>query len=151
MAATVPHRVYAQQLFKCGWGYPLWEPEPEEPRDEVLIGDVGYLEHGGFCRLFNAIKDRDDHIQTREFPPEFERFNPGPDPSSSVRRKTNAVSEGPHASATVHRVEVGVQYHHNHIGRGRTLHWDGSAPIVRVPWSFWTLREFAKSRNRISR
>ncbi|KAH9919048.1 uncharacterized protein B0H18DRAFT_912562 [Fomitopsis serialis] len=149
MAATVPHEVYAQQLVKYGWGYPLWEPEPEEPWDEILIGDVGYFERGGFCRLFNAIEDSDGHIQTRKYPPGIERFDPGPDPSSSVRRKTNAVSEGPHASATVRRVEIGAGV--GSQGLNIALGWEctdrqGALVILDIPGVRELSQQVAKMR-----
>ncbi|KAH9932551.1 uncharacterized protein B0H18DRAFT_871263 [Fomitopsis serialis] len=43
---------YARELVGMGYGFPLWDPEPER-HGEVLIGDVGFLVKGRFHRLFN--------------------------------------------------------------------------------------------------
>ena len=46
LAATT----YAEQLNSLRYGHPLWFPE-----SEADIGDVGYINEGSFCTLFNAI------------------------------------------------------------------------------------------------
>jgi hypothetical protein len=53
-------KVYIEQLYPCGHGWPLWTPECTE----VYIGDVGFFESGtgDFCRLFNVLVDQDDPI-----------------------------------------------------------------------------------------
>lgn len=48
--------VYASELAPRGRGTPLWYPEPSES-GEVEIGDVGFLQDGGFHRLFNITVD----------------------------------------------------------------------------------------------
>ncbi|EMD31150.1 hypothetical protein CERSUDRAFT_60482, partial [Gelatoporia subvermispora B] len=55
------HCVYAEQLYPLGHGMPLWEPEPTRS-GPVQIGDVGYIQEGGFYRLFNAMCSADDPL-----------------------------------------------------------------------------------------
>ncbi|KAH9919629.1 WD40-repeat-containing domain protein [Fomitopsis serialis] len=106
-AGPAAYEVYAQELYNRAWGYPLWEPEPEA-RGEVLIGDVGYLRHGAFYRLFNAVTVVDGETQRTGTP------NP---PSGSARfildqslvhSKSNAMSKGPHYSRSVRRIGMGA-------------------------------------------
>lgn len=40
-------------------GRPLWEPDPGGLYDSVQVGDVGFIRHGYFYRLFNALAPRD--------------------------------------------------------------------------------------------
>ncbi|EKM59339.1 uncharacterized protein PHACADRAFT_136937 [Phanerochaete carnosa HHB-10118-sp] len=63
--------VYAQELRRHGHGEPLWFPEPVVKFGEVLIGDVGYLDDGGFYRLFNVLRPADDPINVRGVPKGF--------------------------------------------------------------------------------
>ncbi|KAH9918679.1 WD40-repeat-containing domain protein [Fomitopsis serialis] len=107
-----PAEVYAQQLFKLGYGYPLWEPDPPNDEHEVLIGDVGYLRDGGFYRLFNAMKATEDadlgivHDSLREAstPSHFRTFDLGPHPIVPTKQ---AIHEGPHFSDTVRQINIG--------------------------------------------
>ena len=55
----VAHITYANALFSKGHGYPLWEPNPGEYAP-VELADIGYLRDGGFVKLFNASRPRDD-------------------------------------------------------------------------------------------
>ncbi|KZT65351.1 hypothetical protein DAEQUDRAFT_768920 [Daedalea quercina L-15889] len=57
---VTPWGTYANQLIGMGYGYPLWDPEPE--RGEVLIGDVGFLVKGRFHRLFNPTLPSDHEV-----------------------------------------------------------------------------------------
>ncbi|OCH91317.1 hypothetical protein OBBRIDRAFT_792365 [Obba rivulosa] len=49
-----PYAIYARQLLPLGFGMPLWNPEQGTDSGDVFIGDVGFLEDGGFHRVFNA-------------------------------------------------------------------------------------------------
>lgn len=70
-ATATPADIYAEQLIPLGYGYPLWQPEPTK-HGEVLIGDVGFTTEGRFYRLFNAMRSRDDPVNARGVPEEFE-------------------------------------------------------------------------------
>lgn len=98
-----PSEVYSQQLLKLFLGYPLWEPEPKPGQGEVEIGDVGYLLEGGFYRLFNAMRDRDDPIQHVSVPEDFKKLDPGP---LQPLITTNAVNAGPHFSTSVQNIKL---------------------------------------------
>ncbi|KAH9919622.1 uncharacterized protein B0H18DRAFT_937123 [Fomitopsis serialis] len=100
MAAS--EEVYAKELFKCGKGYPLWQPEATEDDIEIELGDVGYLDKGGFCRLFNALRDKEDPLNNKpqHVPDGFERFTIDMQP----KRTPNAIGAGPLLSRTVKRV-----------------------------------------------
>lgn len=94
--------VYAKELFKCGKGYPLWQPESTEDDKEVELGDVGYLDKGCFCRLFNACRERDDPLNNKpsHVPQDFAQFSADLSP-----KKTNsAVGAGPLLSRSVKRL-----------------------------------------------
>jgi hypothetical protein len=68
MAAT---QVYIDQLYRRGYGRPLWYPEA----CEVYVGDVGYFDReGNFCRLFNILVGKDDSLNSGEVPENFERL-----------------------------------------------------------------------------
>jgi hypothetical protein len=42
------------------YGYALWEPSPGDLYHVASIGDVGYISHGRFHRLFNILLPADD-------------------------------------------------------------------------------------------
>ena len=65
----VAHRTYANALITKGHGYPLWEPNPGEYAP-VELADIGYIHDGGFVKLFNASKSRDDWSNRLGFPKE---------------------------------------------------------------------------------
>lgn len=79
---TSASQVYAEQLFRLGHGYPLWDPEPATHPDidgldgEVHIGDVGFVDAstGTFHRLFNAILPADDDANKAGVPEGFKPF-----------------------------------------------------------------------------
>ena len=94
--------VYARELFKCGKGYPLWQPEATEDDVEVELGDVGYLDKGCFCRLFNACRSEDDPLNNKpsHVPDDFVPFT-----ADLLPKKTHsAVGAGPLLSRSVKRL-----------------------------------------------
>ena len=77
--------VYARNLFKQGFGYPLWCPEPNgSSRDYqqrgVSVGDVGRItSEGGFEKFFNIIAAANDtNINFNGVPEGFEPFSVQP-------------------------------------------------------------------------
>ncbi|PIL35942.1 hypothetical protein GSI_01602 [Ganoderma sinense ZZ0214-1] len=52
--------IYAQQLFHHRHGYSLWMPEYDPCLGEVKIGDVGWINEGGFYPLFNSLKSMEE-------------------------------------------------------------------------------------------
>ena len=106
-----PEYVYAKELFRCGWGYPLWHPEASEDDVEVEIGDVGYLDKGAFYRVFNACRDEDDDLNYKpqddadagelpRVPDGFQRFTAG----LRAKKMRGAINAGPYHSKTVKRI-----------------------------------------------
>ena len=72
--------IYADQLMPLQYGHPLWYPESGPGQQQVQIGDVGYLQEGHFCFLFNSMHAADHPVNSvRGVPHDFEVFNP-PDP-----------------------------------------------------------------------
>ncbi|TFY65309.1 hypothetical protein EVJ58_g2038 [Rhodofomes roseus] len=69
---------------------------------EVELGDVGYLDKGGFCRMFNAMREKDDPLNNKpdNVPDDFEKFTIDMKP----RRTNTAIDAGPLLSRTVKRV-----------------------------------------------
>ena len=114
--SSSPEYVYARELFRCGWGHPLWQPEAAENDVEVEIGDVGYLDKGAFYRLFNACRDEDDVLNYKpqddadaaelpRVPEGFERLATGLQP----RKMRSAINAGPYYSKSVMRVGANAQ------------------------------------------
>ncbi|KAI0787411.1 hypothetical protein C8Q74DRAFT_1366301 [Fomes fomentarius] len=58
MPPTPYYDVYAKELSRYQLGHALWHPDPDPKHGPVRIGDVGYLNNGCFCFLFNAIDRR---------------------------------------------------------------------------------------------
>lgn len=110
MAATVAAEIYAEQLVRLGYGHPLWQPEPDATRGEILVGDVGFVTEGCFIRMFNAMRPSEDPVNQAGVPDGFtplkigshlfksqEQFLPkGPLCTTSV--KTTSATVGPAAS-----------------------------------------------------
>ena len=81
--------IYAKQLYPQGYGYPLWQPDPDPKANPVDIADVGWLDKGGFFQLFNSrmkLEDASRQVHAR-VPEGFVPFDPpdlfvsGPHPS----------------------------------------------------------------------
>lgn len=75
------HNAYAKELWSLKHGHPLWGPEPSSAFGAVRLGDVGYLDEGRFCFLFNAMRPVEDPMNTRGVPESFRIFTP-PDSNS---------------------------------------------------------------------
>ncbi|KAI0366169.1 hypothetical protein BV20DRAFT_1124493 [Pilatotrama ljubarskyi] len=71
---VAPWDIYAAKLFPCGYGHPLWIPEPSIVSGEIQIGDVGYLDEGRFHFLFHAMRPSDDPVNIRGTPANFVPF-----------------------------------------------------------------------------
>ncbi|KAI0372678.1 hypothetical protein BV20DRAFT_38503 [Pilatotrama ljubarskyi] len=91
-------RVYTKLMFQRGYGYPLWEPEPNEA-GELLIGDVGYILDGGFYRLFNATLPADHPVNQRCGVPDG--FEPFTFPQTLLHRRDRALEPRPLCSKSV--------------------------------------------------
>ncbi|KAF9806321.1 hypothetical protein IEO21_08727 [Rhodonia placenta] len=111
---TTPDAVYASQLFRCGEGLPLWSPEPTK-HGEVLVGDVGYMRHGAFYRLFNATKAADDPINKEYGVPNGNSYKPFTQSQYGLNRDPNAISpvqQEPHEAYSRRRSgDVSVSLH----------------------------------------
>jgi len=64
-------------------GRALWEPDPGGLYNAVQVGDVGFIRHGYFYCLFNALLPRDapsDHSSEPDphsrYPPSLQRLQP---------------------------------------------------------------------------
>lgn len=102
MGDTHVSKIYAQQLFKLSFGYPLWEPEPKAGQGEVETGDVGFLELGGFYRLFNAMKEAHEQASV---PDNFKKLDMNQPPA----RASNVIASGPLFSQSVHEIDAGAR------------------------------------------
>ena len=108
MSHTQAALTYAKALRNLGYGEPQWQPEPHDEDGEVLLGDVGFVEDGRFCRLFNVTRSADDPIHEKSGVPtgfkvlEYNenaliRKNPnylGPDPIHSKSVKVSKIEVG---------------------------------------------------------
>ncbi|KAH9931789.1 uncharacterized protein B0H18DRAFT_1116058 [Fomitopsis serialis] len=68
-------------------------------RHRDRAGDVGYLDKGSFCRLFNALRDKEDLLNNKPH-----RAPDGFTIDMQPKRTNNAISAGPLLSRTVKRV-----------------------------------------------
>lgn len=100
-------KVYAEQLFRLGHGYPLWDPEPTK-HGEVLIGDVGFIFEGSFHRLFNATKKSHEDGANKEFgvPDGFKPFTMS---DYGHEKKPGCLIPGPLCSKTVKHTSANAQ------------------------------------------
>ncbi|KAI0707098.1 hypothetical protein C8Q76DRAFT_747972 [Earliella scabrosa] len=72
--SLAPWDIYARSLEPLGYGYPLWGPEPSSEFGEVRLGDVGYIQRGHFCFLFNTMLEATHPVNMRGVPDAFETF-----------------------------------------------------------------------------
>lgn len=92
---------YARYLSCLNHGYALFEPDPAScDFDQVRVGDVGYVQDGAFCRLFNVCVSSDDPINTLGVPTGFE---PLPERFRKLQRRTT-LPPGLMSSRSVRRV-----------------------------------------------
>lgn len=68
------HEVYSQKLYSAGYGYPLWDGNPQDGNRQLELGVVGHLKYGRFWELFNTMKPDDPEHQKNGVPPEFKVF-----------------------------------------------------------------------------
>lgn len=55
-----PEQIYVRKLSSCGFGHPLFYPEPYRNGHVTNIGDVGYFRSDGqFVYMFNCIAPTD--------------------------------------------------------------------------------------------
>ncbi|KAI0696217.1 hypothetical protein C8T65DRAFT_832880 [Cerioporus squamosus] len=57
-----PHDRYAKQLFALGYGYPVWDGDPEDsddPKKEILVGSVAHARDGRLWTILNTTKPAD--------------------------------------------------------------------------------------------
>ncbi|EIW56279.1 uncharacterized protein TRAVEDRAFT_98306, partial [Trametes versicolor FP-101664 SS1] len=66
--------VYSQKLYSAGYGYPLWDGNPQDGNRQLELGVVGHLKYGRFWELFNTMKPDDPEHQKNGVPPEFKVF-----------------------------------------------------------------------------
>ncbi|TFY60560.1 hypothetical protein EVG20_g7374 [Dentipellis fragilis] len=99
------HDLYMDQLASLNNGHALWEPNPNEPDDQVEVGDVGYILFGGFHRLFNIHLPADHPAQGQSLP---EHFEPLECPRSHIYRRT--LRPGPYMSRSVVAAEIDTPF-----------------------------------------
>jgi hypothetical protein len=78
----VAYETYANALITKGHGHPLWEPDPGSDPG-VELGDVGFIDEGGFIRLFNASAGSDDPRNDLGLP-----LGHSPLPIGRIKRRT---------------------------------------------------------------
>ncbi|KAI0750127.1 hypothetical protein C8Q80DRAFT_1269887 [Daedaleopsis nitida] len=95
--------LYAKGLMPLGYGYPLWGPEPDPTYGEVRLGDVGYIQDGHFCFLFNAMRDAGDPINKDGVPDPFEAFTP---PVSTTIHRPDEITQSQLHSRSLQSISV---------------------------------------------
>ena len=96
--------VYAEQLNRLNYGYPLWHPEPPNDADEIHVGDVGFVRDGAFYRMFNALVPGDSPINGGHVPPDYAPFVFKTDRSFINIR--NAINKGALSSKTIEKIAI---------------------------------------------
>ena len=105
-----PFNIYREQLSSLYHGLALWDPKPVEDLHRrpghVSIGDVGYLDNGGFIRIFNVTLPWDDPSNRLLGEPEkYKCIIP-----TGVRK--NEIREGEYHTSHVSKVDnVGASSH----------------------------------------
>ena len=105
MSVDQPFNIYREQLSSLYHGLALWDPKPVENLHKrpghVSIGDVGYLENGGFMRMFNVTLPWDDPSNRLLGQPEkYEHIKP----SNLGKVRDNEVHDGEYY--TPHHVSI---------------------------------------------
>jgi hypothetical protein len=80
MPVNPPFTIYRDQLTSLFHGLALWKPNPPKAiYDKVSIGDVGYVQEGGFIRMFNVVLPW-DHESNKILgePMQYESLSCGP-------------------------------------------------------------------------
>ena len=90
-----PWDTYAEALKEQGYGYPLWYPGCP---GEVELGDVGYIENGRFCRLFNVLEKE---LNKHEVPKSFEPLD-----LPEEHYQTNNVTEPMIVTGNIAKIQV---------------------------------------------
>ena len=101
---SAPAEVYAEQLSRLNYGFPLWHPDPPNDAPEIQIGDVGFVRDGAFYRMFNATQPGDSLINGGHVPPGHEPFEFRTDKSFIKIR--DAIGKGPLSSKTIEKVAI---------------------------------------------
>ena len=105
MSTLTAPDVYAQQLFRLGYGYPLWDPEPA--RGEVFVGDVGFVSSdGSFHRVFNATLGDADPNNRFGVPEGYKPFTLTSEFSNNKR--PGALAPGALCSRTIKQLSGGL-------------------------------------------
>ncbi|TFY69528.1 hypothetical protein EVG20_g3117 [Dentipellis fragilis] len=99
------HELYTDQLATLNHGHALWEPDPNDPCQQVEVGDVGYVFYGGFHRLFNVHLAADHPSQGKPLPEQFEPLDCGP---SHIYHRT--LRPGPYRSRSVVAAEIDAPF-----------------------------------------
>lgn len=73
---SAPWNIYADQLLYHGYGYPLWMPDHDPSVSEAEIGDIGWLQDGGFYQLFNSMKAEGEPQVRDAVPIGYQPFRP---------------------------------------------------------------------------
>ena len=106
MSTSTAPDVYAQQLFRLGFGYPLWDPEPA--RGEVFVGDVGFVSSdGSFHRIFNATQPSSDPNNRFGVPDGYKPFTLTSEFSNN--RKPGALAPGALCSRTIMQLSANLR------------------------------------------
>ena len=98
-----PAEVYASELYRCyaDYGYPLWDPDTIQAEGEVFIGDVGFMDHGTFYRMFNAMKSLSGGPSYDDNAPEGYQPFEFPQGSKVEAKRANAIQAGPLHSKSI--------------------------------------------------
>ena len=102
MSAVSAAQIYADELMSHHYGMPMWSPEPPDG-GEVRVGDVGFLQDGAFCRLFNATPRDEGDDSPFDLPENFESIII---PQYLIRSTPNYLPQSPISSRTARKVDV---------------------------------------------
>ena len=108
---THPWNIYEDQLFRVGYGLPLWHPEPNSYDDDlgdvpVEVGSVGWKHNGKFKVLFNSMRPEDHPVNRRGIPTDFVML--GSDNPVSIDT-SDKIQQDVIASRTLKRVEARIE------------------------------------------
>ena len=102
MATLSAAEIYANELIPWRLGMPMWCPEPPVG-GEVKLADVGFIQDGLFCRLFNAVTGGGEGNNPATLPAGFEPVNI---PEHLIRKLPNYLPQSPISSQTTREVDV---------------------------------------------
>ena len=103
---SAPWDIYADEHLHHGYGYPLWMPDSDPSVSEAEIGDVGWLQDGGFYQMFNSMKAEGEPQVRGDIPSNYVPFCP---PTLAIAGPHHKILQPVLCGHSIKQVDVDLQ------------------------------------------